>query len=164
MRTWRFAAAKLANAAALSQSRPIWNTSTNRIEALISAVTFPIFEQIAPCTLTGEADPERALRKLRRLTPHPLCMTLGDRGAVALEGDRFHVAPAFTVSVADNTGAGDAFRAGFIYGLLQGWNVAERLRFANATAALSCTPPAVPFPRCPAWRKCRRCSWNKATR
>ena len=46
-------------------------------------------------------------------------MTRGELGAVALEGDAFHVAPAFKVKVVDGTGAGDVFRAGFIYGLLQ---------------------------------------------
>ena len=75
-------------------------------------------------------------------------MTLGDQGAVALEGDRFHVAPAFKVNVVDNTGAGDVFRAAFIYGFLQRWSVPEQLRFANAAAAVSCTRlgaiPSVP--------------------
>jgi sugar/nucleoside kinase (ribokinase family) len=52
------------------------------------------------------------------------------------------------VKVVDATGAGDVFRAGFIYGLLQRWPVPEILRFANATAAISCTRlgaiPSVP--------------------
>ena len=52
------------------------------------------------------------------------------------------------VKVVDATGAGDVFRAGFIYGLLQKWAVPEILRFANATAAVSCTRlgaiPSVP--------------------
>jgi sulfofructose kinase len=39
----------------------------------------------------------------------------------------------------DTTGAGDVFRAGFIYGALQPWPVERTLRFANAAAALSCT-------------------------
>ena len=66
-------------------------------------------------------------------------MTLGEQGAAALDGDRFHFAPAVPVTVVDNTGAGDVFRAGVIYGLLLGWDVPELLRFANAAAAISCT-------------------------
>jgi sugar/nucleoside kinase (ribokinase family) len=115
---------------------------------LISSVTYPILEQRLPATLTGESDPERALRKLRRLNPHLLCMTMGEQGAVALEGDRFHVAPAIKVKMVDDTGAGDVFRAGFIYGLLQGWTVPEMLHFANTAAGVSCTRlgaiPSVP--------------------
>ena len=66
-------------------------------------------------------------------------MTLGEEGAAALEGDRFHAIPAARVTAVDTTGAGDVFRAGVIYGLLQGWDVPALLRFANAAAALSCT-------------------------
>ncbi|MDI7261259.1 MAG: PfkB family carbohydrate kinase, partial [Thermodesulfobacteriota bacterium] len=38
----------------------------------------------------------------------------------------------------DTTGAGDVFHAGFIYGLLQHWEIEEILRFSNAVAALKC--------------------------
>ena len=44
----------------------------------------------------------------------------------------------FPIHVVDTTGAGDVFHAGFIYGLLQNWEVIEILRFANAVAALKC--------------------------
>jgi sulfofructose kinase len=118
------------------------------VEQLISTVTYPIMEEHLPGRLTGESDPERALRKLRALNPGLLCVTLGERGVAALDGDRFHLAPSFDVKVADATGAGDIFRAGFIYGLLQRWAVPELLRFANAAAAVSCTRfgaiPSVP--------------------
>ena len=100
------------------------------VEEIISAVTHPIFEQNLPVQLTGERDPERALRKLRRLNGGTMVITLAEQGAVALEGDTFHASPAFKVKVADATGAGDVFRAGFIYGLLQKWAVPEILRFA----------------------------------
>jgi len=118
------------------------------IEQLIASVSYPIFEQKLPSLLTGEQDPERALRKLRRLNGGVLVMTLAEQGSVALDGDVFYAAPAFKVSVVDGTGAGDVFRAGFIYGLLQKWTVPDMLRFANAAAACSCTRlgaiPSVP--------------------
>jgi sulfofructose kinase len=113
--------------------------ATDGVEELVRAVTYPIFDHNAPAMLTGEADPERALRKLRPLNPGLLCMTLGENGAAALDGDTFHLAPAETVTPIDTTGAGDVFRAGFIYGVLQRWGVTELLRFANAAAAVSCT-------------------------
>ena len=118
-------------------------------ERLIASVTYPIFEQSLPAGLTGESDPERALRKLRRLNDGLLVMTRGDQGSVALDGDAFHASPAFKVNVVDGTGAGDVFRAGFIYGLLRRWPVPDMLRFANAAAASSCTKlgaiPSVPL-------------------
>ncbi len=118
------------------------------VEEIITTVTYPIFEQNLPGQLTGERDPERALRKLRRLNRGTMVITLADQGAVALDGDTFYASPAFKVNVVDATGAGDVFRAGFIYGLFQKWTVPEILRFANATAAVSCTRlgaiPSVP--------------------
>ncbi len=58
------------------------------------------------------------------------------------------MAPAVKVTGVDGTGAGDGFRAGFIYALLKKWAVPDMLRFANAAAALSCTRlgamPSVP--------------------
>jgi len=112
---------------------------SDRTESLVAAVTYPIFDSHAPVVLTGEADPERALRKLRRLNAGLLCMTLGASGAAALDGDRFVLSPGFDVNPVDTTGAGDVFRAGFVFGLLRAWPLVDQLRFANAAAALSCT-------------------------
>jgi sugar/nucleoside kinase (ribokinase family) len=40
--------------------------------------------------------------------------------------------------VADTTGAGDVFRAGFIFGLLRGWPLERQLDFSCAAAAMNC--------------------------
>jgi sulfofructose kinase len=106
---------------------------------LIASVSIPIFAEHVPPTLTGERDPERALRKLRKQHPGLLCVTLGTAGSMALDGDRLIHVPAFSVHAMDTTGAGDVFRAGFVYGLLAGWATLDVLRFANAAAAVSCT-------------------------
>jgi len=63
---------------------------------------------------------------------------VGDRGCVALAGDRWIEEPAFAVDVRDTTGAGDAFHGGYLYGLKANLNMAERCNFAAATAALVC--------------------------
>jgi sugar/nucleoside kinase (ribokinase family) len=106
---------------------------------LLGAVTVPILAEHVPCELTGETDLERALRTIRRTHPGLLCVTRGERGAVLLAGDVFYEQPAFPVSVIDTTGAGDVFRAGFIYAWLRNEAPATVLRFATAAAALSCT-------------------------
>ena len=52
------------------------------------------------------------------------------------------------VNVTDTTGAGDAFRAGIVYGQLEGWALEDSIKLAVASGALqvvrdaSVTPPA----------------------
>jgi sugar/nucleoside kinase (ribokinase family) len=112
---------------------------TDRTPELIDAVSMPIFAQHVPARVSGTADPEQALAALRRPHHALLCVTLGDQGAMALDAAGTHYAPAFAVDAVDTTGAGDVFRAGFIYAWLHGWPTDEILRFANAAAAVSCT-------------------------
>ena len=47
--------------------------------------------------------------------------------------------PAVPVEVVDVSGAGDAFVAGFIVGLLERWPLEETLRFASLIGASACT-------------------------
>ena len=113
--------------------------AADRMDELIAAVTCPIFAEPALAELTGLADPERALRKIRRAHSGLLCVTLGSRGAMALDGDDLVHAPAFTVRAVDTTGAGDVFRGAFAIAWLEKKTAADVLRFANAAAAVSCT-------------------------
>ncbi|HXH06550.1 MAG TPA: PfkB family carbohydrate kinase [Vicinamibacterales bacterium] len=131
-------AARLARERGLPVTSDIDRVS-DRTEELVRAVTVPIFAEHVPAALTGLSDPELALRKLRSRHPGLLCVTLGARGAMALDGDRLYYSPGFRVHAVDTTGAGDVFRGGFIHGLLQGWPTDRLLQFANAAAAASCT-------------------------
>src|SRR5207248_685029 len=70
---------------------------------------------------------------------HVLCVTLGEQGAMVLDGDRLYQEPAFKVHAVDTTGAGDVFRGGFIYALVHDQPIDQALRTANAAAAVSCT-------------------------
>ena len=110
-----------------------------RIEELVAAVTIPIIAEHVMEPLTGERDFERALRKLRQRHAGMLCVTLGARGAMLLDGDQLYQAPAYLMPVVDTTGAGDVFRGAFIVALLRGDAPENVLRFANAAAAICCT-------------------------
>jgi sugar/nucleoside kinase (ribokinase family) len=112
---------------------------TDRTAELVAAVSVPIFAQHLLPALTGESDPERALRVIRRSHDGLLCVTLGSNGAMLLHGDVPFLEPPPAVTAVDTTGAGDVFRAGMIYGLLNDLAPRDMLRFANAAAALSCT-------------------------
>lgn len=70
-----------------------------------------------------------------------LVLTLGGEGCVAVSEDETSQYKAFSVEAVDSTGAGDAFCAGLVYGLVHGWTRPRALVLASATAALACTLP-----------------------
>jgi sulfofructose kinase len=115
------------------------DTVTARTCELLAHVTVPIVAEDVPRQLTGFSDVEPALRAMRHPHHDVVCVTRGERGAAAIDRDRFIEVPAFAVDAVDTTGAGDVFRAGIIYGVLQQWPTGRTLRFANAAAAVSCT-------------------------
>lgn len=67
-----------------------------------------------------------------------MTVTLGTRGSITCRGKELIRQPAFPVSAVDTTGAGDVFHGGYVYGVLQGWDLPATLRFASAMAALKC--------------------------
>jgi sugar/nucleoside kinase (ribokinase family) len=105
---------------------------------LIREIDFVITSSRFLSLFTGISDFEKALFELQQHTSGFLCSTLGREGAVALVNRELLHVKGFKVNTVDTTGAGDVFHAGFIYGLLQNWEVIEILRFANAVAALKC--------------------------
>ncbi|MGB9181912.1 MAG: PfkB family carbohydrate kinase [Pyrinomonadaceae bacterium] len=104
------------------------------IDILISSKEFPH-------RLTGISDERASLVEIKaRYGCAMVGMTLGTRGAILYHDGVFLESKAFAVpgGCHDTTGAGDAFHAGFLYGLLRGEEIETSLRLANATAALKC--------------------------
>lgn len=104
------------------------------VDILISSKDFPH-------RLTGISDPRASLVELKaRYGCAMVGVTLGERGALVYCDGQFIESPAFAVpgGCRDTTGAGDAFRGGFLYGLLSGEGIESSLRLANAVAALKC--------------------------
>ncbi|MDW5265130.1 MULTISPECIES: carbohydrate kinase family protein [Acidobacteriaceae] len=109
------------------------------VEQLMENVDYLIVNKEFPCRLMKESDLETALRRMhRRYNCKLAAATLGEDGVLAWDGKQLHYTPAYRVPVADTTGAGDTFRAGFIYGLHQGWPLDRQLDFACAAGALNC--------------------------
>jgi sulfofructose kinase len=104
------------------------------IDVIIAAREFP-------AELTGRDGAGAALHALAaEFRPAVACVTLGREGSLAICGGREIRTPAFHVACVDTTGAGDAFRAGFLSAWLAepDGDVEEILRAANAVAALNC--------------------------
>jgi sulfofructose kinase len=104
------------------------------IDVLITSSDFPY-------RLTGITDESEALIELKaRYGCRVVGITKGVQGALLYcEGASFH-SPAYEVAggCRDTTGAGDAFHAGFICGMLRGEDVENCLKLGNATASLKC--------------------------
>lgn len=83
-------------------------------------------------------EPEKVIRQMETFGAKAVTITLGEKGSITLSDNKIFTTPAFTVDVVDTTGAGDVFHGGYIYGLLQKWDIMEVVRFASAFAALKC--------------------------
>lgn len=110
------------------------------VDELIERIDYLIVSRDFPCRLMADNNLERALRRMqKRYGCRLTAATLGEGGVLAWDGRRMMHSAAYRVPVADTTGAGDIFHAGFIYGLLQGWPLDRQLDFSCAAAALNCT-------------------------
>jgi fructokinase len=96
--------------------------------------------------LTGSKDPVTGARTLLHAGLTLMVVTHGRYGCTFVTRDTDGKVPSFTVDPVDTTGAGDAFMAGLLTGLLEHPNVpltSELLhglcRFANAAGALATT-------------------------
>ncbi len=86
-----------------------------------------------------EGSADHACRKLLEQGPGIVTLKRGEKGSVIYTEDDKLVVPSFTVTEVDPTGAGDCFDAGFVFGLLEGWDLERTARFANAIGALATT-------------------------
>lgn len=76
---------------------------------------------------------------VRALAARASVLTQGAEGGLVADDTGLWHYPAFSVpDIVDTTGAGDAFRAGLCYGLLQNWPLRRTITFASATAACHC--------------------------
>ena len=111
------------------------------IEELLPLVDICITSEDLPQRLTGETDLRTALKRMQdAYAPTIIGATLGKRGSIFLSGEEYIETPGVPVpgGCIDTTGAGDAFRTGFLYGVLSGQSIDECCRTANAVASLKC--------------------------
>ncbi|MCX6078309.1 MAG: carbohydrate kinase family protein [Chloroflexi bacterium] len=87
--------------------------------------------------ISGEEHLEAGARKWLAKGASLVVATLGAAGAAVFSQAKTCFQPGYIVPVVDTTGAGDAFHAAFLFGILSGWTLDETLVFSNAAAALS---------------------------
>ena len=111
------------------------------IENLLPLVDILISSNDFPHKLTGIADERKALLEMQaRYGCAIVGKTKGRNGGLVYADGIFMEAKAYDVpgGCQDTTGAGDAFHAGFLFGLLENETIEDTLKIANAVAALKC--------------------------
>jgi ribokinase len=68
-----------------------------------------------------------------------VAVKLGEKGCYVTDGKEAHLIEPFKVNVVDTTGAGDAFSAGFLYGLINGKDLYQCGRLGNFVASCCVT-------------------------
>jgi sugar/nucleoside kinase (ribokinase family) len=85
--------------------------------------------------LTGEKDPIKQAEMLHRLGARTAVITMGGEGSVLVQEGLRLKAGVYRVPFVDASGGGDAFDAGYIYGMLQGLGAEDCLRLGSALGA-----------------------------
>ena len=89
--------------------------------------------------ITGESDAKKGAAFLLAKGVKVVAVKLGEKGCFVTDGEEQHAIEAFKTGVVDTTGAGDAFCAGFLYGLLNGTSLLECGRIGNFVASRKVT-------------------------
>lgn len=88
--------------------------------------------------ISGEPDAWRQSEILLQLGAGTVVITRGAEGVVVRTPQAAFSAAALPIKFVDGSGAGDAFDAGYIVGLLEGWDLERTVRFASAVGASAC--------------------------
>ena len=107
----------------------------SRLEILLPHVDVFLPNDHEARLMTGEADPVKQAELFHRLGARMAVITMGGEGAV-LVGEEIRLrSGVYSVPFVDGSGGGDAFDAGFIYGLLRQMSPEDCLRVASALGA-----------------------------
>ncbi|MGB2986207.1 MAG: carbohydrate kinase [Phycisphaerae bacterium] len=99
-------------------------------------------ETLAVLLGVGSTQPTDFVAALQdRYGVETVCITRAERGCLVIGPGQEVDVPGLEVKVADAVGAGDAFTAALICGILRGWPLASTAKFANRVGALVAGQP-----------------------
>ena len=112
--------------------------------ALLPSVDVFLPNEVEACAIAGDTDDaSRAARALQAVSGGWVVVKLGPRGCVAAGPDGAELTvPAPAMTVADTTGAGDAFNAGLVHALARGADWGEALTTATRFATTIISRPS----------------------
>lgn len=120
----------------------VWNTSSGWMQTVKPCL--PYVDYMIPSIeeakmLTGKEDPEDIAQVFLDHGVKVVGLKMGERGCYIRTRDVKLAIPRYQVQAVDALGAGDAFAAGFLTGVVKGWDLEQTGRFANAVGALCVT-------------------------
>jgi ribokinase len=118
----------------LEETYSLWEKSS--ILKLVARADFVSVNKREAAEFTNCKNVYSCGKKLLSYGPKAVIVTLGKRGCVVGRRGGFKKIPAFKTQVVDTTGAGDAFHAGLIFGLLKNMDLADAAKIGNLAAAI----------------------------
>jgi 5-dehydro-2-deoxygluconokinase len=116
-----------------------WDSSelaTVEAASALSKVTVAVGNKEECQVAVGETDPHRAADALLDRGIELAIVKQGPKGVLAKTRDGSVEVPPYFVEVVNGLGAGDSFGGALCFGLIQGWELEEVLRFANVAGAI----------------------------
>lgn len=105
------------------------------LEPCLKYVDFflPSFEE--SIKLSGKKEPSLIAREFLKRGIKIVVIKMGDKGSFIATKDREYKIPPYKIKTIDTLGAGDSFVAGFLTGIIKGWDLEYTGKFANAVGA-----------------------------
>lgn len=91
--------------------------------------------------LLTDSDYRKGAAELVGMGAKIVAVTLGRKGCYVADESESHYVKVYPTKAVDTTGAGDAFAAGFLYGLLRGKNSETCAKMGNWTASMCIVKP-----------------------
>jgi sulfofructose kinase len=112
---------------------------TDKVVGLAKKCKYLVCSKNFAYSLTEIDNYELMYEKLEHIFKNIVVVTLGKEGTLVRIDGEIIVVPSINVDAVDETGAGDAFHAGFVYGLLQNWDLLKIVEFSNKAGAYATT-------------------------
>jgi len=124
-----------------------------KLERLLAHVDVFLPNQDEAELILGERNPFKQAKAFRKMGAKTVVITMGETGSILADDAGLLRAEAFPIEFVDASGGGDAFDAGYIYGLLHGMDTEGCLKVASALGAscvraIGTTPGVFTEPEC----------------
>ena len=114
----------------------------NRVDDLFPYIEYLICADEYACHYAKTRSAEKAARTFRKLGISEVIVTSGTAGSFGIDAGGHEVyQKAYKVKAVDVTGAGDVYHGAYLFGIIKGWDLVQKMKFASAAAALKCRKP-----------------------